>query len=179
MHSNIIHTPNTSLLAANNVSYHPRVPVLPTNLIYPYWFNWHTQIGSLSYQKEPRLLFQPYLSTSTYFYQWTINTLWIFPHTSWLPRWQSLYQIPSLPSSKLKNTLNLYQYLVSASQTYPSTAQDYAIYLLTTRKKLIETGAENIISRVLTSDTISEVSQYDFDMEELSVTIKHVKLPNN
>ena len=40
-------------------------------------------------------------------------------------------------------------------------------------------GGENTISRFLTSDTISEVSQNDFDTEKLSVTPKHGNLPRN
>ena len=33
--------------------------------------------------------------------------------------------------------------------------------------------------RVLTADAISEVSQYDFDMEKMTVFPKHFKLPSN
>ena len=38
--------------------------------------------------------------------------------------------------------------------------------------KLTEMGADNIILRVFTSDFISEVSQYDFDMDKLLGTPK-------
>ena len=33
--------------------------------------------------------------------------------------------------------------------------------------------------RVLTADAISEVSQYDFDMDKMTVFPKHSKLPSN
>ena len=45
--------------------------------------------------------------------------------------------------------------------------------------KLVEMGGEDLLTRVLTYDAISEVSQYDFDMENLTVHPKHVTLPNN
>ena len=45
--------------------------------------------------------------------------------------------------------------------------------------KLREPGSENLAPRVLTADSISEVSQYDFDMNNSTVTPKHVKLPKN
>ena len=37
-------------------------------------------------------------------------------------------------------------------------------------EKLLEMGSENIIYWLLTSDAISEVCQYDFDMDKFSVT---------
>ena len=40
-------------------------------------------------------------------------------------------------------------------------------------------GVEDLITRVLTSGNISEVIQYDFDMENMKVYIKHVTLTNN
>ena len=46
-------------------------------------------------------------------------------------------------------------------------------------EKLIRIGVKNVIPRVLISDTISEVSQYYFYIEKFSVTLKHVKIPNN
>ena len=39
--------------------------------------------------------------------------------------------------------------------------------------------AENLISIFLTLDDISEVNQYDFYMEQFSVTPKYIKIPNN
>ena len=42
--------------------------------------------------------------------------------------------------------------------------------------KLIELGAEYLSPRVLTADSISEVSQYDFEINKLTVTPKHFKL---
>ena len=42
--------------------------------------------------------------------------------------------------------------------------------------KLIELGSEDLATRVLTAVSISEVSQHDFDMNNLTVTPKHVKL---
>ena len=40
-------------------------------------------------------------------------------------------------------------------------------------------GEEDIIARVLTSNAVSEASQYNFDMEKISVTPKNIKLPND
>ena len=45
--------------------------------------------------------------------------------------------------------------------------------------KLIKLGPEDLFYWVLTSDAISEVSQHDFNMEELTVSPKQVKLPRN
>ena len=45
--------------------------------------------------------------------------------------------------------------------------------------KLTELGAEKLITRILTLDTIPEISQYDFDMENMTVHPMHVKPPNN
>ena len=38
---------------------------------------------------------------------------------------------------------------------------------------------DDFIKRVLTSDTISKFSHYEFDMEKLIVYPKHVNIPNN
>ena len=43
----------------------------------------------------------------------------------------------------------------------------------------MEIGAEELSPRVLTAESISEVSKYDFEMKNLTVTPKHVKLPKN
>ena len=40
-------------------------------------------------------------------------------------------------------------------------------------------GDGGISYQVLTSDTISQVSQYEFNMEKLTVSPKHVKLPRS
>ena len=40
-------------------------------------------------------------------------------------------------------------------------------------------GAENLITRILTSDAILEVRQYNFEMEKITVHPRHVTLPNN
>ena len=40
-------------------------------------------------------------------------------------------------------------------------------------------GSEHPIPFVFASYTILEVSQYDFDMENFTVTTYHIKLPNN
>ena len=45
--------------------------------------------------------------------------------------------------------------------------------------KLTELGAEDLASRVLTEDAISEVTQCDFNIEEITVTPKHARLPSN
>ena len=45
--------------------------------------------------------------------------------------------------------------------------------------KLTELGAEDLSSRVLTADAISEATQYNFNIENLTVTTKHVRLPSN
>ena len=45
--------------------------------------------------------------------------------------------------------------------------------------KLIDLGSEDLAPIVLTADSISEVSQYEFDMNNLRVTPKHVKRPKN
>ena len=45
--------------------------------------------------------------------------------------------------------------------------------------KLIELEAEYLAPRVLTIDSISEVSQYDVDMNNLTATPKYVKLPKS
>ena len=45
--------------------------------------------------------------------------------------------------------------------------------------KLIKLGPEDLSYLVFTSDAISEVSQHEFNMEELTVSPKHVKLPRN
>ena len=39
--------------------------------------------------------------------------------------------------------------------------------------------AEDLVSQFLTQDYISEVSQYDFNMEYITVLPKHIKLPKN
>ena len=44
---------------------------------------------------------------------------------------------------------------------------------------LLEVGGEDLAPRVLTNDFISEVSQYNFDMNNLTVTSKYAKLPKN
>ena len=43
--------------------------------------------------------------------------------------------------------------------------------------KLTELGAEYLATRVLKANKISEVGQYDFNTEDLTVTPKHVNLP--
>ena len=43
---------------------------------------------------------------------------------------------------------------------------------------LTKMEGSNLTSRVLTTDAISEVNQYGFDIEEISVTPKYFKLPN-
>ena len=45
--------------------------------------------------------------------------------------------------------------------------------------KPIELVAEDLASRLLTDDAISEVSQYEFNTKELLVTPKQLKLPSN
>ena len=40
-------------------------------------------------------------------------------------------------------------------------------------------GAQDLVPQLLTADVISEVSQYDFIKEELTVHPKHVTLPRN
>ena len=40
-------------------------------------------------------------------------------------------------------------------------------------------GGEYLITRVLTYNFISEVSQYEFDMENITVYPKHVTISNN
>ena len=45
--------------------------------------------------------------------------------------------------------------------------------------KLTKLGPENLSYLVFTSDAISEVSQHEFNMEELTVSPKQVKLPRN
>ena len=40
-------------------------------------------------------------------------------------------------------------------------------------------GGENLIPRVLTSDAMLEVSQYDSDIDKLIVHPKHVTTPKN
>ena len=44
---------------------------------------------------------------------------------------------------------------------------------------IVKMGGEDLIYRVLTAYAISEFSHYDFGMGQLSVTPKHVKIPNN
>ena len=39
-------------------------------------------------------------------------------------------------------------------------------------------GAQDLLFRVLTPDTITKVSQYKFNIEYLIVSPKHVKLPS-
>ena len=43
--------------------------------------------------------------------------------------------------------------------------------------KIIDLGSEDLAPRVLTADSISEVSQHDFNMNNLTCTPKHVKIP--
>ena len=45
--------------------------------------------------------------------------------------------------------------------------------------KLIDIRAEDLSPRVLTAESILEVYQYNFDMENLTFTPKNVKLPKN
>ena len=45
--------------------------------------------------------------------------------------------------------------------------------------KLKKIGDEDLAPRVLTADSISEVTQYDFDMDNLTITHKHAKPPKN
>ena len=45
--------------------------------------------------------------------------------------------------------------------------------------QIIELGSEDLSTRVLTIDSISGVSQYNFNTKDISVSPKHVKLPNN
>ena len=45
--------------------------------------------------------------------------------------------------------------------------------------KLIELRAEDLSYRFLTSDSISEVNQYDFNIEDLTVSPKHAEIPSN
>ena len=40
-------------------------------------------------------------------------------------------------------------------------------------------GGEDLISRVLMLEAVSEVSQYELDMDKLIVYTKHVTLPDN
>ena len=44
---------------------------------------------------------------------------------------------------------------------------------------LTDLEEEYLVSRVLTEDAISNVSHYDFNMEKLTVHLKHATLPNN
>ena len=45
--------------------------------------------------------------------------------------------------------------------------------------KLIKLGSDNFSFRLLASGAISKFSQYGFNMEYLTVSPKHVKLPRN
>ena len=44
---------------------------------------------------------------------------------------------------------------------------------------LTDLRSEDLVSIVLTADEISEISQYDFDTEKMTVHPKHATLPNN
>ena len=44
---------------------------------------------------------------------------------------------------------------------------------------MTDLGARNPASRILTADSLSEVSQYKFYMEKMTVYHKHVTLKNN
>ena len=43
--------------------------------------------------------------------------------------------------------------------------------------KLTELGEEYLVAIFLIAESIYEVTQYEFDMENLTVTPKHIKLP--
>ena len=46
-------------------------------------------------------------------------------------------------------------------------------------EKLTDLGGEDLVPIFLTAESIYEVTQYDFDMENLTVTPKHIKLTKN
>ena len=76
------------------------------------------------------------------------------------------------------NTKNWEQSLGSSYQTWQWSALITAIFSLLSKRKLIEMGVEDRIYRILTTESISEVTQYYFNLQTITALPKHGVLPD-